>query len=240
LRKDHRPYFLKRADLAFQRWYTRRFIAPQLEYLGKGAHFIKPWFVEIFGKNITLGDYATVIATPDKRVRLTLWSSFGNEGKITIGNCCLLCPAVRLLAATEIEIGDGCMLAQGVLISDSDWHGVYERDLAIGASYPVRIGKNVWIGDSAIIGKGVNIGDNSIVAAGAVVVKDVSENVIVGGNPARVIKRLDTRREMRTREALFADPVRLARDFDAIDRELLENNTLFDWLRSLCRPQRGD
>ena len=54
----------------------------------------------------------------------------------------------------------------------------------------IAIGKNVWIGANATITSGVTIGDNAIVAAGAVVTRDVPANTVVGGVPARVIKRL--------------------------------------------------
>ena len=50
---------------------------------------------------------------------------------------------------------------------------------------------NVWIGGSATILPGVTIGKNAIVAAGAVVTKDVPANTIVGGNPAKVIRKID-------------------------------------------------
>ena len=56
---------------------------------------------------------------------------------------------------------------------------------------PVIIGNNVWIGMNATILKGVTIGDNSVVAAGSVVTKSVPANVVVAGNPAVVIKKLD-------------------------------------------------
>jgi acetyltransferase-like isoleucine patch superfamily enzyme len=55
----------------------------------------------------------------------------------------------------------------------------------------IHIGKNVWLGAGAIILPGVTVGENSIVAAGAVVTKDVPSNTIVGGVPARVIKKID-------------------------------------------------
>jgi maltose O-acetyltransferase len=55
---------------------------------------------------------------------------------------------------------------------------------------PVNIGHNVWIGGRAVINPGVTIGDNAVIASGAVVVKDVPANVVVGGNPARIIKHL--------------------------------------------------
>lgn len=56
---------------------------------------------------------------------------------------------------------------------------------------PIRIGKNVWIGAHATVLQGVTIGDDAIVAAGAVVTKDVTAGVIVGGVPAKVIKQID-------------------------------------------------
>ena len=55
---------------------------------------------------------------------------------------------------------------------------------------PVTIGNNVWLGGSSVIAPGVTIGDNSVIAAGAVVVKDVPANVVVGGNPAKIIKHI--------------------------------------------------
>lgn len=55
-----------------------------------------------------------------------------------------------------------------------------------------RIKRNAWIGASAIILPGVTVGENAIVAAGAVVTKDVPDNMIVGGNPAREIRKIKT------------------------------------------------
>ncbi|MGQ0441803.1 maltose O-acetyltransferase, partial [Bacillus sp. B-TM1] len=49
----------------------------------------------------------------------------------------------------------------------------------------------VWVGGGAIINPGVSIGDNAVIASGAVVTKDVPNNVVVGGNPAKVIKTID-------------------------------------------------
>jgi len=240
LQRDHRPYFLKQLDIRFQKWYVNHFLRPQFEYLGRRSTFMKPWYVEVFGGPVFLGECAHVIAAPDKRVRLTVWPNPGEEGSIRIGDYCLICPGVRISAATDIVIGDSCMMAQGVCITDSDWHGLYDRSQPVGQAAAVRIGTNAWIGDSAIVGKGVTIGDNSIIGAGSIVTKAIPPNVIAAGNPAVVIKKLDTKRHIRTRAEWFSDPEDLARQFREIDREKLKGNTVAGWLRSLLFPSKGD
>ena len=239
MQKDHRPYFIKKAYLGFQNFHARRFLRPQFESLGRGFTFIKPWHVEIFGPNIVMGEYATVIATPDRKVRLCAWPNKAGGGMIEIGDYCLICPGVRISSASEVRVGGNCMLANGVYITDADWHGVYDR-ISMGATSPVRIKENVWIGDSAIICKGVTIGKNSIIGAGAVVVKDVPPNVVAAGNPAGTVKNLDPDARIATRSQWFSDPARLFRDFDHLDREMLRENTIWGWLRSLLFPARGD
>ncbi len=240
MRRDHRPYVLKRLDIEFQRWYTGHFLRPQFYHLGKAPLFMKPWYVEIFGGPIELGSYANVIATSDKKVRITVWSNAKQEGKIKIGDYCLICPGVRIGAATEITIGNSCMMAQSAYITDSDWHGIYDRSLSIGQSAPVKIGNNVWLGDSVIVGKGVHIGDNSIIGAGSIVVKDIPPDVIAAGNPATVVKNLDPVRHIKTRADWFANARKLAAEFDKIDRLFLKNNTFIGWMRSVMFPRRGD
>ena len=59
---------------------------------------------------------------------------------------------------------------------------------------PIKIGNDVWIGGSAVICPGVTVGDGVTVGAGAVVTKDIEPNVVVAGNPAKIIKRLESRK----------------------------------------------
>ena len=240
MRKDHRPYYLKNFYNKFQKWYAYYYLAPQCDYFGRGLHFMKPWQVEIFGGPVSLGDYTTVIATPDKKVRFTVWSKDKNSGKIEIGKYCLVCPGTRIMSATSITIGDGCMMAQSVSITDSDWHDIYDRSLSIGNTAAVKIGSNVWIGDSAIISKGVTIGNNAIIGAGAIVVKDIPANAIAVGNPAAVLKYLDPEKQLKSRIQWLADPAKLAADFEIIDRENMAGNTLAGWIRSMLFPCKGD
>jgi len=74
-----------------------------------------------------------------------------------------------------------------VVIMDGDYH---LEDTRTSAPRPIFISDNVWIGYGCAIMKGVHIGENSIIGINSVVIKDVPANVIVAGNPARVIKNL--------------------------------------------------
>lgn len=94
---------------------------------------------------------------------------------------------VRIYCFNSIKIGDKVAIAEDVIIRDSDNHpinGDYEN-----VSKPIVIGDKVWIGMRATILKGVTIGDGAIIAAGALVNKDVPAGALVGGVPAKVLKK---------------------------------------------------
>lgn len=92
-----------------------------------------------------------------------------------------------------IEIGDGTLIGHQVVIATIN-HAQDPLSRADMFPKPVKIGKNVWIGAHATILPGVTIGDNAIIAAGAVVTKDVENNVVVGGVPAKKIKDIEVKR----------------------------------------------
>lgn len=240
MRRDHKPYYIKKLQLGFRDWYVRHFLESQFTSLGKGYTFLSPWHVKVFGEPIEVGDHVNVISTPDKKVRLTVWSEKQGKGSIRIGRHCLICPGVRISAAMGITIGDDCMMASDVYITDADWHGIYDRLDYIGRNEPVTVGNNVWLGDGAIVCKGVTIGDNSIIGARAVVTRDIPANSIAAGNPATVIAGLDSSRPLRTRGDWFADPEDLALHIEEIDRDMLRGNTILGWLRALLFPTRKD
>lgn len=107
-----------------------------------------------------------------------------------------------------IEIGDDVKITNGVIILTHgfDWSvikGAYGE--VLGSCGKVTIGNNVFIGMNAIILKGVTIGNNVIIGAGSLVNKDIPDNCVAAGNPARVIMSLDDyyekRKKMQEQEA---------------------------------------
>ncbi|XOV81458.1 MAG: acyltransferase [bacterium] len=240
MRRDLKPFALKRLLGLFEAHWTRHFVQPQLDHLGEGCMIMKPWHLKIYGPNICLGEAVHVVTAADRTVRLTTWQHEEGEGSIDVQDYALLCPGVRIDSATSVVVGKSTMLAAGVYITDADWHGIYNRPRPIGASAPVILGQNVWIGDGAIVCKGVSIGDNTIVGAGAVVTKSLPANVVAAGNPASVVKTLDPNRRMISRADLLTDHLRLNQDVKLLDQALRKNNTWRAWLRSVVAPNRSD
>ena len=88
-----------------------------------------------------------------------------------------------------IFIGDGALIGHNVVLATLN-HAMSPGDRATMLPAPIRIGRNVWIGANATVLPGVTVGDGAVVAAGAVVTRDVPENTVVGGVPARIIRHL--------------------------------------------------
>lgn len=114
--------------------------------------------------------------------------------RLKIGNGVFIGYANLLSVANYLEIGDGTMFAANVFVFDNISHPLSPARRARHESFtmeetaPVIIGRNVWIGNGAMILKGASIGDNSVVAAGSIVTRPVPPNTVVAGNPARVIR----------------------------------------------------
>ncbi|MGI8715008.1 MAG: acyltransferase [Solirubrobacteraceae bacterium] len=113
----------------------------------------------------------------------------GASGIIELGNNVYINSGASLHAEARIRIGDHTLVADLAAIRDSDFHRV-ETNRPIRVA-PIEIGRNVWIGRSAVIIPGVTIGDHAVVAANAVVTHDVAAKTLVAGVPARLVRELD-------------------------------------------------
>jgi maltose O-acetyltransferase len=96
-----------------------------------------------------------------------------------------------ILDCAKVTIGSNCMIGPQVGIYTA-CHPIdpIERISGIEFAKPITIGDNCWIGGHATINPGVKLGDNVVVASGSVVTKNFPDNVVIGGNPARVIKEI--------------------------------------------------
>lgn len=115
-----------------------------------------------------------------------------NGKNIHVGEDFLANYNVTILDIAPVRIGGFCMIGPNTLITTVG-HPMSPkgRRTKLAQGTPVTIGDDVWIGGNCTILPGVTIGNNVVVAAGAVVTKDVPDNCVVGGVPARIIKKLD-------------------------------------------------
>lgn len=96
-----------------------------------------------------------------------------------------------ILDVARVKIGDNCQMAPNAAIYTAG-HPIHPDTRNSGYEYGIEviIGDNVWIGGNAVICPGVHIGNNVVIGAGSVVTKDIPDNVIVAGNPCRIIREI--------------------------------------------------
>lgn len=144
------------------------------------------------GKYISIG--SNVVLGAD--LQLTAWDRYGNQRftpSIIIGDGVSIGDGAHITAINSIIIGDNVLTGKNILITDNS-HGAVTLDELetapnkrhLFSKGPVVIGNNVWIGDKASILPGVRIGNGSIIGSNAVVTKDVPDNHVAVGNPAKV------------------------------------------------------
>ena len=237
MQKDNRPYFVRLLVENFYKFWSKHFLIPQFKRVGKNLDVNKPWNIDVYGNNISIGDYATLITASDKRIDLSTWETDKINGEIKLGAYILISPGTSIRSAKKITIGESTMIASDVTITDSDWHGIYDRTDYVATPKEVIIEENVWIGEKSIILKGTKIGKNSIIGAGSVVSGEVPDNVVFAGNPAREIKKLD-KEDFVTRKSLFSESSTYLDDLLTIEKKTLETNTFFGWIKSIFWPKK--
>jgi acetyltransferase-like isoleucine patch superfamily enzyme len=144
---------------------------------------------------------------PGAKVRLGRWCWIGHgtkirahEGEVEIGAKSVLGQECTISSFQHVSIGRECIVADRVMLIDFD-HGVVEPERAVRDQgiykRDVRVGNNVWVGYGACFLRGSRVGDNAIVGTLSVVTRDVPENAVVGGVPARVLRMREAPRRLR-------------------------------------------
>lgn len=130
---------------------------------------------------------------------------YGADSKVLIGDRVYLGPGTNINCKKEIIIGDDVMFSWGCTVMDTDAHSLISaerindvvnwkkgweyKDWSVVQSEKIVIGNKCWIGFNSIILKGVVLGEGCIVASGSVVTKSFEPYCVIGGNPAKFIKK---------------------------------------------------
>jgi acetyltransferase-like isoleucine patch superfamily enzyme len=158
-----------------------------------GMCFICPRVKFEIGENATLRIGRWSWVGHDSKIRV-------HEGEVSIGAKTVMGQECTISAYQHVEIGRECIIADRVMLIDFD-HGVVEveRPIRLQGIYKrdVKVGSNVWMGYGSCVLRGVSIGHNSIVGTNAVVTKDVPENAVVGGVPAKVLRMREAPKQLR-------------------------------------------
>lgn len=168
----------------------RKHIQVGLNFKLKGYLLVQGTGTTIIGNNVTI--YSQYSVNPIGGDKTTL--QVMNGAQLLIGNHVGISHA-NICCHNNIQIDDNVLIGGGVKIYDTDFHSLeYEKrmekpDLNVKTS-PIHIKKGAFIGAHSIILKGVTIGEKSVVGAGSVVVNNVPDGEIWGGNPAKFIRKL--------------------------------------------------
>lgn len=170
-------------------------ITPRFKRVGNDFHFSFP--LTIYGaENISIGNNFTI----GERCKLRTFSNWGNQffsPQIVIADNVTIQSDCHISAIDSVIIEDNVLMASFIYISDHS-HGKLDYietqktpiERSLYSKGPIRICKNVWIGEKASILPGVTIGEGSIIGANSVVTHDIPPFSIACGAPARIIRRL--------------------------------------------------
>ncbi|WP_407415869.1 sugar O-acetyltransferase [Methanobrevibacter sp.] len=150
-------------------------ITCELNYKYHDLEEIRQIFSKLIGKKVS----------DDFRVFPPFTTDFGKN--IHLGKNVFINSGCRFQDQGGIYIGDNVLIGHNVVMATLN-HEEDPKKRGNLVPAPIRIGNDVWIGSNATILPGVTIGDGAIVAAGAVVTKDVAENSVVAGVPARYLR----------------------------------------------------
>lgn len=168
-------------------------IAPNLKSLGKNSKIGLGLYL-VNGKDIVIGS-DTIIGRGSFLTAIAS-SQYTNTPKIIIGDGCIFGPDSHITAVNLVKIGNGVRTGKSILITDNSHGGpvinfnIPPDNREIFSKGSVIIEDNVWIGEKVAIIPNVKVGYGAIIGANSVVTKDVPPYCVVGGVPAKIIRRV--------------------------------------------------
>ena len=161
-----------------------------LWYFAKVIFFLSPWpWPNSLKRKILIAFGAKVGKRPNIRPRVNIHFPW----KFTMGDYCWIGDSCEILNLEPVVMEDHVALAHEVYLAAGS-HDIRSRTMAY-ANKPIRIGRGTWVATRAMIGPGVEIGENCVVGAGAIVLKSVPRDSIVGSSLAKVIGKRELTRD---------------------------------------------
>jgi len=141
-----------------------------------------------FGKNVQIG----VVASPNFFSHYTYLEAREECSEIIIGDNVAINNAFSIECSSKVVIENDVLIGVNCSFIDNDGHdlAIEKRNIGSPKTAPIHIHQNVFLGSNVTILKGVTIGKNSIIGNGSVVTKNIPENVVAAGNPAKFIRNL--------------------------------------------------
>lgn len=147
--------------------------------------FVGTWFYKT--KRILLNSLGFRIGNGSKVVGPVFCTA-----QLVVGNDCWIGKDLRIYGNGRVLIGDNCDIApEVVFVTGGHLIGDANRRAGEGVSYSIHVGNGSWIGTRSTLLKNVNVGSGCVIASCACVTKSIKDGMLVGGVPARIIKKLD-------------------------------------------------
>ena len=187
------PLTMSRYVIHFENLVYTAWLARFLKKIGKNSIICKKATV-LGSKYIVIGNGVSI----GKNAVLTAWDTYGNQTfcpNINIGDSCNIGEYCHISAINKIIFGQNVLTGRWLTVVDNG-HGktdigainIQPIKRPLFSKGPVVVEDNVWIGDKVTIMSGVTIGKNSIIGANTVITKNIPENSVVAGNPAKLLK----------------------------------------------------
>ena len=162
--------------------------------MDNGNEIINHWENKIRNSKMTLrGEGNRIIIGKNVNLQKISFEVRGKNNTIEIGDNTIIGENTYFILRGDnhkIIIGKNCMFSRNIKLMASDGHKIYYNDKLIETNGDIEIGDNIWITDNVTILKNIKIGSGNIIGINSTVTKSFEEeNVLIAGNPAKIVKK---------------------------------------------------